>query len=361
MLQAFGLYTHIRRNRALTALLFSGFIFLLHVLAFAGALMFESRAGSVADAMRLAARDFVSIWPALAIGVAVWLGIAFLFQQRMIDFASGANAVSRSDAPELYHALENLCISRGLAMPALKIIDEEGLNAYASGLREKDYSITVTRGLLNALTLSELEAVLGHELTHIRNLDVRLLVYTIIFGGIFGFAANLMFRNIGFPTRSLTDDRNGPERKSGGSAILVVLIAAALVCLSWAVSLLLRFAISRRREFLADAGSVELTKNPDAMISALRKIEMHASLPAIPAQMSAFFIEAPDALQSTSWLDTHPTISERIDALIRFAGGHDPGPMPDLTSESANPSRGQLAKAALLPRKSALGSLGLPK
>ena len=101
------------------------------------------------------------------------------------------------------------------------------------------------------------------------------------------------------------------------------MIALVIIALSWGASVLIRFALSRSREYLADAGSVELTKNPDAMISALRKIDAHATIPHMPSRMQAFFIESPALLPESGWLATHPPVDARIAALVEFAGGRD--------------------------------------
>ena len=164
-------------------------------------------------------------------------------------------------------------------MPKLQGDGQPALNAFATGLNQKQYSITVTTGLLNALDDAEIEAVLGHELTHIRNGDVRMLVIAVIIAGVISFFAEMFFRmffqfarlgQVALVRRAAT-----AARAAAGFAIL---IAVALIALAWFLSMVIRFALSRSREFLADAGSVELTKNPDAMISALRKIENRGEL-----------------------------------------------------------------------------------
>ena len=211
-------------------------------------------------------------------------------------------------------------------MPALQIIETPALNAYAAGLKEGQYVIAVTRGLVDTLSDDELEAVLGHELTHIRNRDTQLMVIAIIFAGIFAFFADLIIRGWNFPYGvwprgdGRRDDRGG--RDGGGGAVLAIVIAIAIIMISWGLSTLIRFALSRSREYLADAGSVELTKNPDAMIRALRKIERNARLD-VPSRMEAFFIENPLRGGSASLLSTHPSIEDRVAALERFAGGLD--------------------------------------
>jgi heat shock protein HtpX len=258
----------------------------------------------------------------------VWFVIAFFFHQRMIDFATRAEGISRSDAPRLYNALENLCISRGIPMPKLKIIETEALNAFASGIRRGNYSIAVTRGLLNSLSERELECVLAHELTHIRNKDTQMMVIAVIFAGIIAFIGDVIFRRIDFPfgyspQPGRSQRRSSDRRGEGGGAAIIILIALAVIAISWGVSVLIRFAISRAREFLADAGAVELTKEPDAMISALRRIEAKAAIADMPSRMHAFFIESPAINPPMGWFATHPSVEERVMALINYAGGSD--------------------------------------
>lgn len=332
MFRAYGLYSHIQANRARTAFLLAGFVALLFALMFSVALLFEAfDAGERASFERIVARaldDLKQGWPIGVAAAGLWFLIAWFFHQRMIDFATGAAPVSRAQAPRLYNMLENLCISRGIPIPQLQILKSDALNAYASGLREGEYKIAVTQGLLNELSDDEIEAVLAHELTHIRNRDVQLMVVAVIFAGIFAFVGDLAIRRWDFPFgfsphgQSRSDDR----RRDNGGAALAIIVALAILALSWGASLLIRFAISRAREFLADAGSVELTKNPDAMISALRKIEAHGAIPDMPSRMHAFFIESPARRPETGWLSSHPGVDARIAALIRFAGGREPTP-----------------------------------
>lgn len=343
MFHAYGLYTHIQANRLRSVLLLSGFVALLLALMFSFALLFESAAdGELSEIVARALDDLSRGWP-IALGAAgLWFTIAFFFHQRMIDAATGAGDVSRAAAPRLYNLLENLCVSRGIPMPALKIIEDDALNAYASGIQEGRYSVTVTRGLLAALSDAEIEAVLAHELTHIRNRDVQLMVIAVIFAGVFAFAADLVFRSWSFPFGFSPRRPARDERHRGGGG-LAALIALAIIALSWGLSVLIRFAISRSREYLADAGSVELTKNPDAMISALRKIEARAAIPDMPSRMWGFFIESPALSPERGWLRTHPSVDDRVAALVRYAGGRD---LPPAQIEDGGPS----AAPPFLPR-----------
>ncbi len=332
MLPAYGLYTHIRANRIRSVSLLASFIGLLLAVMYSLTLLAAATGGGSTE--RVFARAgfyFAQSWPWAFVGAGAWFTVAYLFHQNMIDYATGSRNVERRETPKLYAALENLCISRGVPMPALKIVDSDALNAFASGLRESDYSISVTRGLMETLTPDELESVLGHELTHIRNRDVQLMVIATIFAGIIAFAADVFIRNWDFPFgwSPRRPSRDDDRRQGGGGAVIAIAVALAVLAVSWGLSVLIRFAISRKREFLADAGSVELTKNPDAMISALRKIEARAAIPGMPSRMSAFFIESPAIGRDgdSDWLSTHPSIAARVDALVRYAGGRDPGPV----------------------------------
>ncbi|MFM8860590.1 MAG: M48 family metallopeptidase [Methylocystis sp.] len=328
MFKAYGLYSHIRANQFRTAFLLAGFVALLLALMFSLALLMETFSAAPGAPFEWiaaqAAEDLRQGWPIGVIAAVVWFLVAYLFHQQMIDYATGARPITRDQSPRLYNIVENLCISRGIPMPGLQIIESEALNAYASGLKEGSYKIAITNGLLEVLTDAEIESVLAHELTHIRNRDVQLIVVAVIFAGIFAFVADLSIRRWDFPFGFSPYRPNTREdRRREDGAGLAIIVAFAIIALSWGASILIRFAISRSREYLADAGSVELTKNPDAMISALRKIEARAVIPTMPSRMHAFFIESPAIHQETGWLASHPSVDDRVAALIKFAGGHD--------------------------------------
>jgi len=244
----------------------------------------------------------------------IWFVVAWFGHQAMIDMATGAHSVSRQDEPELYNVLENLCISRGLTMPKLKIIESDMMNAYASGLNEKQYAVTVTRGLMRKLNKAELEAVLAHELSHILNRDVRLLVISVIFVGIFSFVAQIVFRSL------FWGGLGGRSSGRRGNAALFMIIAIAIVAVAYFLAIAIRFALSRNREYMADAGAVELTRNPDAMISALEKISGHAEMDKTPDGVREMMIENPKS-GFAGVFATHPPIEKRIEALVEFAGG----------------------------------------
>jgi heat shock protein HtpX len=323
---AYGLYSHIQSNRRRSIALLIGLFVLVYVLVFAGALTAEALSTD-ADLNTLLAQawtDLIYAAPWATVGAALWVVIAYYFHQSMIDALTGSSEVQRADQPRLYNLLENLCISRGITTPKLKVMQSDALNAFATGMNEKQYSITVTSGLLGRLNDAEVESVLGHELTHIRNGDVRMMVIAVIIAGVISFFAELVFRLWFYNGFSFGGGRSG-GRKGGGAGV-AILIAIGLLVVAYVLSFIIRLALSRSREFLADAGSVELTKNPDAMISALRKIEGRGELPSATSAVMEMCIDNPRE-GFGELFDTHPTVDSRVAALIKFAGGHDPGPL----------------------------------
>jgi heat shock protein HtpX len=324
---SYGLYTHIQSNKRRSVALLIGLFLLVYVLVYAGAIAGEALSYDASPEwyLRKAWQDLLEAAPYATVGTAIWIVIAYYFHQSMIDAVTGAHDVTRAQQPRLYNLFENLCISRGIPMPKLKVMQSNALNAFATGMNEKQYAVTVTTGLLAALDDAEIEAVLGHELTHIRNGDVRMLVIAVVIAGMVSFAAELIFRILfsgGFRFRSRDSDS---DRGRGGFGV-AILIALVLVVVAWVLSLFIRLALSRSREFLADAGSVELTKNPDAMISALRKIEGRGELPSANSAVMEMCVDNPRE-EFADLFSTHPSVERRVEALVRYAGGHDPGPL----------------------------------
>ncbi len=274
------------------------------------------------NAVLFANNAILQWWPTIVTVVLVWFIIAFFFNTSMIRALSHARNITRAEEPELYNTIENLCISRGLTMPKLNIVETDALNAFASGINRSSYTITVTRGIMKALEKDELEAVLGHELTHIINGDVRLLIVTIIFTGMIGFAAQVVWSQM----------RYGVYYRGGGrdrgNSILVLMAIALILWVGYIATMFTRFAISRRREYMADAGSVELTKNPDAMMRALMKISGRARIPHTTEDVAMMCIE--NANPFLGLFATHPPIEERIRVLSEITRT----PVPELASSA---------------------------
>jgi heat shock protein HtpX len=344
---AYGLYTHIQSNRRRSIALLLGLFLLVYVLVYAGALVGEALSinADLNTLLQLAWNDLIAAAPYATVGAAAWIAIGYYFHQSMIDAVTGGREVARSEQPRLYNLLENLCISRGITTPKLKVMQSDALNAFSAGMNEKQYSITVTTGLLNLLDDAELESVLGHELTHIRNGDVRMMVVAVVIAGGIAFIAELVARLWFYNSLGFGRARSSRQGGGGGAAI-AILIAVALLVLAYVLSFLIRLALSREREYLADAGSVELTQNPDAMISALRKIEGRGELPGATSAVMELCVDNPRE-GFGELFDTHPTVQNRVEALVKFAGGHDPGPiaLPEPGRAGAGESRSDLPPA----------------
>jgi heat shock protein HtpX len=251
---------------------------------------------------------FLQVLP-IALGcVGIWFLIAFTFHSKMIQYAVKSKELERKENMRIYNLVENLCMSVGMKMPKVYIMETSALNAFASGINEKSFAITLTRGIIDALDDSELEGVIAHEIAHIRNKDVRLLIISIIFVGILGFIVNVAFRSVLWGS--------GGRRKQDGRLMIIILLVSALAYL---LTILFRFALSRKREYMADAGAAEMTKRPDALASALKKISGNSIVEDVKSDdVKGMFIENnPKEKKSAATglsgiFATHPPIEKRI-------------------------------------------------
>lgn len=310
-MQYVGLHSQIRKNNTNSLLLLIAFPVLLLVMTYA--LAYFTKAEHKEDPNLLFARAM----PVVLGAVGIWFLIAWAGHASFIRMATGSKPLERKENKRVYNLLENLCISQGMTMPKLYIIEDDSLNAFASGIDNRSYSISLSRGIINKLDDEELEGVIAHELTHIRNRDVRLLVVSIIFVGIFAFLAEVAFRSL----RHVGGGRKSKNEKGGGA---VILIAIAVTAVAYFISILLRFGISRKREYLADAGASEITKKPYALANALRKISNDPLIEAVESRdVAQLFIDnpKPSTHKSASWdnmFATHPPIEKRIELLEQF-------------------------------------------
>ena len=258
--------------------------------------------------------QFLSIIPMVLIGVAIWFFISYFFHTQMIQSATHSRPLERRENMRVYNLTENLCMSVGMTMPKLYIIESDALNAFASGINEKTFAVTLTRGIINTLNDEELEGVIAHELTHIRNRDVRLLIVTIVFVGIFATIADFALRML--LNGSMSSSRNRKNDKGGGALVLLIilLVAGAIYFLS----ILFKLALSRSREYMADAGAVELTRNSLALASALKKISGHSTIREVQNdEVKELFIDY-KAQGFFSLFATHPPIEKRIQVLEQY-------------------------------------------
>lgn len=310
-MQYVGLDKQIRKNNFNSILLLIAFPALLLLMFY---LLFYFTTGEHHEDPNLL---FVQTMPFVLIGVGIWFLIAWAGHSAFIRMATGSKPLERMENKRVYNLTENLCIAQGMQMPKLYIIEDDSLNAFASGINQSSYSISLSRGIINKLDDDELEGVIAHELTHIRNRDVRLLIVSIIFVGIFAFLAEMAFRSLRFAGSG----RKSRDSKGSGAIILIAIVVTAI---AYFLSILLRFGISRKREYLADAGSAEMTKKPYALANALRKISNDPLIEAVESRdVAQLFIDnpKPSTHKSASWdniFATHPPIEKRIELLEQF-------------------------------------------
>ena len=269
---------------------------------------------------------FLQTLPWVVGGVGLWFVIAYFANTSMIRHAVGARPLERRENPRIYNIVENLCMTCGMDMPKINVVDDDQLNAFASGIDKNSYTVTVTTGLANRLNDAELAGVIGHELTHIRNHDTRLLITSIIFVGIVSTVMSLsarMMNNVMVFGRYSDNDRDG--RGTGLSLILILFIALICMAIAYFFTLLTRFAISRKREYMADAGGAELCGDPLALAFALRKISIDPGMQGTQRDdVAQLFIVHPQGLTSgfasffTSLFATHPPTEKRIEILEQF-------------------------------------------
>lgn len=256
--------------------------------------------------------------------VGIWFVIAYFFNTSMIRHATGAHEVSRMENPRVYNIVENLTMTCGMPMPKINIMDTPELNAFTSGIDDKSYTVTVTTGIMNRLNDEELAGVIGHELTHIRNRDTRLLIISIIFVGIMSTVMSLTLRIL-WNNLLWGSNRRSNKKENGAGTFVILIIAVVLAVLGYFFTLMTRFAISRKREYMADAGGAELCGNPLALASALRKISaMPAEAPNGRDDIAQLFIIHPQSFTEgiSGWFNemfsTHPSTEKRIAYLEQF-------------------------------------------
>jgi len=266
--------------------------------------------------------QFLQSIPLVLVAVGIWFVIAYFSNAAIINATAGSHTLSRKENMRVYNLTENLCMSIGMKMPMLRVVESSALNAFASGINDKTYTVTLTRGIIDTLEDDELEGVIAHELMHIRNHDVRLLIVSIIFVGIFSFIMQIAYRSILFG--GATRHKNNND-KGGGAAVMLIVLA--LAALAYFLSFLFKLSLSRRREYMADSGAVEMTRNPEGLARALEKISGRSHVEEIKSgDLQQMYIEnKPNNSESMGFLgglgglfSTHPPIEKRIDFLRRL-------------------------------------------
>jgi heat shock protein HtpX len=306
------LQQQIRRNRLRSGIVVVGFVLLLGIVAGLIGAVFDLSLGVVA-----------------LLGAGLYAIFSIISSRRIVARMTGAQELGADQLRPLRRLVENVSIAAGLPVtPEVRIVDDPAPNAFAAGLRPQTSYLGVTTGLLRVMPKRELEAVLGHEITHVRNRDTYLMTMATIFAGVIALVADIGFRMLLY----------GGGRSRKGGAIVIVLAVVGLLLAPYA-ALLLKLSLSRRREFLADAGSAEILNDPEAMALALRRLELDTTTVAYAdASVAHLWVESPTSrveserrgvLALSSLFDTHPPITERIAALEESGGFRLPERLPD--------------------------------
>lgn len=289
------LYQQIARNKRKTVVVMAAFVIILTLVGAGFGYLFSNT-------------PWTGIFIAL-IGSLTYLFLVMRDPANMVMSLNHAQEIHEQDNPQLWHIVEDMAMVGRVPMPRVFIINDPSPNAFATG-RDPDHSaVAVTQGLLDMMDREELEGVLGHEISHIRNYDIRLSTIAVVLVGVISFLSGLASRFIWFGGSDDDDDNNNAfEMIFKVVAIVFVLILGPLS------ASLAQMALSRNREFLADASSVELTRNPQGLISALEKIEGSQPMKQADRSSSGMYIENPFK-HSGNLFDTHPPTAERIKRL----------------------------------------------
>lgn len=294
------MYDQIASNKRKSVALFAGFLVLYA--AIAGALYWYAGPGAAA---------IVAVIAVVISGVALFGG-----DDLAVRVAGGQHVERKEDAPELWRLVENLSIVAGVPMPKIYLSPDRSPNAFAAGRRPEGAIVCVNQGLLELLDDRELEGVIAHELSHIRNYDVRLMTFAAVLAGSIVLLAQLAGR-IGF-------FGGGRNRGSGGGGIIGLVVLIATVILAPIGAMIIQLAISRRREFVADASAAELTRYPQALASALHRIAGDDTPPLADETAIAHMMIAPQVNargKKSTLFSTHPPTEQRVAKLMEMASG----------------------------------------
>ena len=266
----------------------------------------------VAAAFAIAGAFFMLVFSA------VWTLIALLFGDRIVLGITGAHEATKEEAPVLHNVVEEMALAAGVPAPRVMIVETEAMNAFATGTRPDKAAVAVTRGLLNALNRDELQGVVAHEMGHVANNDVLYMTAVGVLVGLVVLVSDLALRSI----QVMSWSGRGSRRKSdggGGPVVIAIVVLLLIGLLSPIMARIVQMAVSRQREFMADATSVKLTRNPHGLIGALRKLD-NAQVRWDDASKAVqhLFIVNPFkkfGANASALMATHPSIEQRIDRL----------------------------------------------
>lgn len=307
-----------RENRRYTVLLLVGLTLLAAGVGYVVGWTLEAEA---VDEVPLWSRFGVGLAGVMAVASIGWSGISLAFGDRMVLAMAHAHEIDKAEAPQLYNVVEEISIAAGVPMPRVMVVETDALNAFATGTRGGNGTIAVTRGLLDTLNRDELQGVVAHEMAHLANLDTRYAVVVGVTVGLIALVCDAILRTMQWGSSSRSSSKSD-SKGSGGSALLVILLIAVALLAPIAAKCV-QMAVSRQREYLADATSVQFTRNPEGLISALRKLaDKAAPFPGVSRATQHLFIVNPVQTftrKSSALMATHPDIEDRI-ARLRDLG-----------------------------------------
>ncbi len=299
-------YDHIRSNNIKTAIL----VLLFPIIFIALVFLFSCIVVPVNDAVNVA----ITVAIPTFITCMAWMGISWAFGDAMMLNSAHAHEINDSNREyrPIYRRVENIALAAGLPTPRVYIIDDDSMNAFATGRGPRDASVALTRGIIKRLDAAELDGVIAHEMAHIGNRDIRLDMLLITGVGVTVFVADIIGRMIMYGDHDNRDDKNN-------MGAVLVMVWLAFVVFNWMITPILRMAISRRREYAADATGAQITRNPHALASALRKISTDARVECLDGRksMAAVCIANPGAAREFvgELFATHPPVESRIKRL----------------------------------------------
>ena len=275
--------------------------------------------GEVTDNVPLLSTAGVAIAAGMAAASIGWSMISLAFGSRMVLAMADAKPIDKADAPQLFNIVEEMSIAAGVPMPKVMVMETDALNAFATGTSTSNAAISVTRGLLDTLNREELQGVVGHEMGHIANLDTRYMTIVGVTVGLIALVADMILRALQWG--SYRGSRKSDDKSGGSGLLIIVLIVVAILAPIAAKAV--QMAVSRQREYLADATSVQFTRNPNGLISALAKLEAAAKpFPGVSNATQHLFIVNPMQRvtpDTSALMATHPDIEARI-ARLRDLG-----------------------------------------
>lgn len=295
-------YDHIRSNNIKTAILVMMFPISFIALVFLFCWIIMPAGDAATTTAQVAIPTFIVCM--------VWMIISWAFGDSMMMSAAGAQQIRDDDAAhkKIFRLVENVALAAGLPTPRVYIIPDDGLNAFATGRTPEDASVALTRGIINKLNDDELQGVIAHEMSHIGNRDIRLDMLLITGVGVTVFAADILAR------MAIYGDHSRDDNGKNNTGLVILMVWLAFTVFNVIVSPLLQLAVSRKREFAADACGAQITRNPRALASALRKISGHADVKSLAnsRSMAIACIAEPSKAFMSDLFSTHPSTAERI-------------------------------------------------